>query len=85
MSKPKIVTNDDLIKMLPEDEQKQIHAEAEAIILEFKGRGGKRENSGRPRTTAKILKFTKRLKEDEARFINYARKHHINYNDLMQG
>lgn len=53
MSKPKIVTNDDLIKMLPEDEQKQIHAEAETIILEFKGRGGKRENSGRPRTTAK--------------------------------
>ena len=39
MSKPKIITNDDLIKMLPEDEQKQIHAEAEAIILEYKGRG----------------------------------------------
>lgn len=75
--------NDDLIKMLPEDEQKQIHAEA--IILEYKGRGGKRENTGRPRTTAKILKITKRLTEDEVRFIDYAREHHINYDDLMQG
>ena len=85
MTKSKIVTNDDLIKMLPEDEQKQIHAEAEAIISKYKGRGGKRENSGRPRTAAKILKFTKRLTEDEARFIDYAREHHINYDDLMQG
>ena len=85
MTKPKIITNDDLIKMLPEEEQQQIHAEAETIISKYKGRGGKRVNSGRPRTTGQILKFTKRLTEDEARFIDYAREHHINYDDLMQG
>lgn len=85
MTKPKIITNDDVIAMLPEEEQKAIKAEVEAIIAEYKGRGGKRENSGRPRTTAKVLKLTKRLTEEEARFIDYARKHHINYDDLMEG
>lgn len=85
MTKPKIVTNDDLIKMLPEEEQKEIHAEAQAIIAKYRGRGGKRENSGRPRTTANVLKITKRLTEEEARFIEYARAHHINYEDLMEG
>ena len=85
MTKPKIITNDDLIKMLPQEEQEQIHAEAEKIILEYKGRGGKRKNSGRPRTTVKILKLTKRLTEDEARFIDYARAHKLNYDELMQG
>ena len=85
MTKPKIVTNDDLIKMLPPKEQEQIHEEAKKIIIKYKGRGGKRENSGRPRTTLKVLKFTKRLTEDEVRFIDYAREHHLNYNELMQG
>lgn len=78
----KPITTDDLIKMLPEEEQVKIHAEVAANVKKW---GGARENSGRPRTTGKVLKFTKRLTEDEARFIDYARKHHINYDELIEG
>ena len=82
----KIITNEDAMnELLTSEEKAEVKAEVEAIVLEYKGRGGKRENSGRPRTTAKVLKFTKRLTEDEARFIDYAREHHINYDDLMEG
>ncbi len=81
----KIITNEDAMnELLTPEEKAEVKAEVEAIVLEYKGRGGKRENSGRPRTTAKILKFTKRLTEDEAKFIDYARKHNINYYDLME-
>ena len=55
------------------------------VLRQYKGRGGKSENSVRPWITAKALKFTKRLTEDEAKFIDYAREHNINYDDLMQG
>ena len=44
------------------------------------------KNSGRKSAvTGKLLKFTKRLTDEEVKFINYAREHNINYNDLMQG
>lgn len=44
-----------------------------------------RESNGRKHITGTILKFTKRLAEQEAKFIYYAREHHINYDELMQG
>lgn len=48
--------------------------------------GGKRINSGRKHTVGdKLLKFTKRLSDIEVKFIEYARAHKINYEDLMQG
>jgi len=82
----KPITNEDAMnELLTPEEKAELKAEVEAIVLEYKGRGGKRENSGRPLTTVKVLKFTKRLTEDEARFIDYAREHHINYDDLMKG
>ncbi|MCD7878943.1 MAG: hypothetical protein LUG16_03295 [Candidatus Gastranaerophilales bacterium] len=81
----KIITNEDAMnELLTPEEKAEVKAEVEAVVLKYKGRGGKRENSGRPRTTAKILKFTKRLTEDEAKFIDYAREHNINYYDLME-
>ncbi len=82
MKKHKVVTNDDLIAMLPLEEQEKIHAESAKIIAKW---GGSRKNSGRKKITSNVLKFTKRVTEKEAQFIDYARKHHINYDDLMQG
>ena len=48
--------------------------------------GGARQNAGRKKLVeGKVLKFTKRLTDIEVKFINYARAHNINYEDLMQG
>lgn len=83
MTKSKIITNEDLIKALPQDRQAHINAEVEKNIAKW---GGARANSGRKAVVSgKILKFTKRLTEQEAKFIDYAREHNIDYNDLMQG
>ena len=75
------ITNDDLINSLSKERQKKINAEVELNIAKW---GGVRENSGRKSITGKVLKFTKRVTEEEAKFIDYARKHHLNYNDLME-
>ena len=66
------------------EEINELNAEIEAEVKRI--RGGARPNSGR-KTTVKgqVLKFTKRLTEDDVKFIEYARKHHIDYNDLMEG
>ncbi len=72
-------------------EQRFSKADAEKIIKEAEIEienirwGGARENSGRKPKNGVVLKFTKRLSEKEVKFINYAREHHINYDDLMQG
>ncbi len=80
----KRVTNDDLMKeLLTSEEVKELKNEVLNEVKSF--RGGKREGSGRKLITGKVLKFTKRVTDEEARFIDYARKHHINYEDLMQG
>lgn len=82
MTKPKIITNDDLINALPKDRQDKINAEVEKTVAKW---GGTRANSGRKRVTGQVLDFTKRLTEKEARFIDYAREHNIDFDDLMQG
>lgn len=79
----KRITTDDLFNALPQESQERVNAEVEENVKQW---GGVRENSGRtPVVKGKLLKFTKRVTEDEARFIDYARQHHINYDDLMQG
>lgn len=80
----KLKTNDDLIKeLLTPEEQAELYASVEKEVEKYWG--GKRANSGRkPSTPGKILKFTKRLTEQEVKFINYAREHNINYDDLME-
>ena len=80
--KNKTITTKDLINKLPKERQEKINSEVQKNIAKW---GGARENSGRKLITGKVLKFTKRLTEEEALFIDYAREHHINYNDLMQG
>ena len=82
MTKPKIITNDDLIKALPKERQDKINREVEKTVSKW---GGVRANSGRKRITGQVLDFTKRLTEKEARFIDYAREHNIDVDDLMQG
>ena len=47
--------------------------------------GGKRENAGRKPKTGVVLKFQVRLSEKEKEFIDFARMHNLNYDDLMQG
>lgn len=77
-------TNDDLMKeILTSEEIEEVKNEVLNEVKSF--RGGKRDGSGRKSITGKVLKFTKRVTDEEARFIDYARKHHINYEDLMQG
>ena len=82
MTKPKIITNDDLINALPKERQDKINAEVEKTVAKW---GGVRANSGRKSVTGQVLDFTKRLTEKEARFIDYAREHNIDVDDLMQG
>jgi len=79
----KIITNEDLILQLSQERQEKIAKEVEANVKKW---GGTRKNSGRKSAvTGKLLKFTKRLTDEEVKFIDYAREHNINYNDLMQG
>ena len=79
--KNNITTTQDLIKRLPEERQDKINIEVQKNIAKW---GGVRENSGRKLITGKVLKFTKRLTEEEVKFIDYARKHNLDYNNLMQ-
>ena len=76
------ITNDDLINSLSKERQNKINAEVERNIVKW---GGARKNSGRKPITGKLLKFTKRVTEEESKFIDYAREHNINYNELMEG
>ena len=49
------------------------------------GRGGKRPGAGRKPTNGVVLKFQIRVSEKEKEFIDYARVHKLNYDELMQG
>ncbi|MBR1775942.1 hypothetical protein IJ750_02570 [bacterium] len=49
------------------------------------GRGGKREGAGRKPKTGVVLQFQIRVSEKEKEFINYARSHNLNFDELMQG
>lgn len=82
MNKNKTITTDDLIAQLPKERQEKIEKIANKNLSKW---GGERADSGR-KTIAegKVLQFTKRVTEKEAQFIDYARKHNINYDDLMQ-
>jgi hypothetical protein len=77
------ITTEDLINEMPPDSQERIRKEVAKTVAKW---GGKRENSGRkPESKNNVLQFTKRLNEKEVQFIDYARAHNINYDDLMQG
>lgn len=83
----KIITTEDLLNdrtIFTEERANKIKENVAKEVARI--RGGARENSGRKAiVSGKILKFTKRLTEEEAKFIDYAREHHINYDELMEG
>ena len=56
----------------------------EKYYKETFGHGGKRKGAGRKPKTGLVLKFQVRLSEKEKEFINYARSHNLNYDELMQ-
>ena len=77
-----MATNDELIAKLPKEEQE--------IIFQMKAKeiekwGGKRKGAGRKPKTGNVLEFRIRVSKKEKDFIDYARSHNINYDDLMQG
>lgn len=47
--------------------------------------GGKRQGAGRKPSNGNVLKFQIRVSAKEKEFLQYARLHHLNYDDLMQG
>lgn len=49
------------------------------------GRGGKRAGAGRKPANGVVLAFQIRVSEKEKEFINFARSHNLNYDDLMRG
>ncbi len=79
----KISTEDLIKKRFSEEKAQEIISQAEEEIKEIKW-GGKRAGAGR-KPKGEVLQFTRRLTEKENKFIDYARAHNINYDDLMQG
>lgn len=77
-----MATNDELISKLSKERQERINAMAEEEIAKW---GGKRKGAGRKPKTGTVLEFRIRVTPKEKEFIDYARKHNINYDDLMQG
>ena len=47
--------------------------------------GVKRRGAGRKPQNGIVLKFQMRVSEKEKEFLNYARSHNLNYDELMQG
>lgn len=76
------ITTDDLINQLPPERKQKILDNVEKEIIKW---GGKRENAGRKPKTGNVLEFRIRVSKKEKEFIDYARAHNLNYDDLMQG
>lgn len=79
-----MTTNDELIARLSKERQEKIIAMSDKEIEEIKW-GGARKGAGRKPKTGNVLEFQIRVSKKEKEFINYARNHNINYDDLMQG
>ena len=77
-----MTTNDELIARLPKEEQEIIF---QMTAKEIEKWGGKRKGAGRKPKTGNVLEFRIRVSKKEKDFIDYARSHNINYDDLMQG
>ncbi len=79
----KVSTEDLIKKRFSEEKAQEIISQADKEINEIKW-GGRRAGAGR-KPKGEVLQFTRRLTEKENKFIDYARAHNINYDDLMQG
>ncbi len=81
----KITTEELIKKRFSKEQASEIIKEADMKVQEIKW-GGARSNAGRKtKPQGQVLQFTKRLTQKEAAFIDFARSHNINYDDLMQG
>jgi len=76
------ITTEDLINKLPLEFAEQVRENVRKNIEKW---GGKRKNAGRKPKTGVVLEFRIRVSEKEKEFINYARSHNLNYDELMQG
>ena len=76
------ITTDDLINQLPPERKQKILDNVEKEIIKW---GGKRKNAGRKPKTGNVLEFRIRVSKKEKEFIDHARAHNLNYDDLMQG
>ena len=76
------ITTDDLINRLPKELADQVRKNVDSEVAKW---GGQRENAGRRTKTGTVLKICYRVSEKEKEFLNYARSHNINYDELMQG
>ena len=77
-----MTTNDELIKALPPARKQRIIENSDKEIAKW---GGKRKGAGRKPVNGVVLEFRINVSKQEKEFIKYAREHHINYEELMQG
>ena len=81
----KLIRAKDLIEQLKftdTETYNEIKENTNAVLTSW---GGKRENAGRKPKTGNVLEFRIRVSQKEKEFIDYARSHNINYDDLMRG
>lgn len=76
------VTTEDLIAQLPYESAERVRENIRKNIEKW---GGKRQNAGRKPKTGVVLEFRMRVSEKEKEFLDYARSHNLNYDELMQG
>lgn len=79
----KVTTKDLINEYFTPEEARQIHKEVAEEVERIRW-GGKRKNAGRKPKTGIILEFRVRVSEKEKQFLDYARSHNLNYDDLMQ-
>ena len=79
----KFTTKELIEKRMSKEQAEEFYAQTDAEVQEILW-GGKRANAGRKPKTGVVLKFQIRVSEKEKEFINYARNHNLNYDDLMQ-
>ena len=81
----KLKTNDELInELLTPTEKNELYIEVENEVKRV--RGGARIGAGRKKKDEdNVLKFQVRVSKKEKSFLEYARLHNLNYDELMQG
>ena len=81
----KLKTNDELInELLTPTEKNELYIEVENEVKRV--RGGARIGAGRKKKDEdNVLKFQVRVSKKEKSFLDYARSHNLNYDELMQG
>jgi hypothetical protein len=80
-----MTTTEDLIQQnFTTEEALELKKEIQEEVEEIKW-GGKRKGAGRKPVNGVVLEFKINVSKQEKEFIKYARKHHLNYEELMQG